>query len=145
MCYPTTDQRERWDERADELDMNTSEFIKAMTEAGMKKFEVSVEPEEQNRELRDHRNELMDQLERAEERIEDLHRTRQYTEQSAVVRYVEKNPGASFEEILEHLTETLPGRLNRLLDELEGTELRVMEDRYHRHTAGSLLEGDYGK
>ena len=40
MCYPTKEQRERWDERADELDMNTSEFVKSMVEAGMKKFEV---------------------------------------------------------------------------------------------------------
>lgn len=140
MCYPSEAQRERWDERAEEFDMNTSEFIKNMVEAGMKKFEVSVEPDETDREIRDHRNELADQLERARERIEHLDRRRQHTEQGAVLQYVEENPGASFEEILEHLAETLPGRLNRLLDELEGTELRVTDDRYHRHTAGNLLE-----
>ena len=144
MCYPTKEQYARWKKRANEFDMTTSEYMQAMIEAGQKKFEVSVEAEEPNQEIREERNELMDQLERAEERIEDLHRSRQYTEQSAVLQYVEENPGASFDEILDHLKETLPGRLNRLLDELEGSELRVTEDRYHRHTADSLLEDDYG-
>ena len=143
MCYPTKDQRTRWDERADELDMNTSEFVKNMVEAGMKAdrgFEVSVDPDEPARELREHRNELQNQLDRAEERIRNLSQGQHISEQEAILQYVEENPGADFDSILDHLRETLPGRANRILDTLEGSELRARGEGYHRHTAGSLLD-----
>lgn len=143
MTYPTVEQRDRWDERADKLDMNTSEFVKNMVEAGMKAdqgFETSVDPDEPARELREHRNELQDQLEQAEERIRSLNRGQHITEQEAILRYVEDNPGTDFDSILSHLRETLPGRVNRILDTLEGSELRAQDDEYHRHTAGSLLD-----
>src|SRR5699024_529453 len=33
--YPTEEQYQRWKNKADSLDMSTSEFIQSMTEAGM--------------------------------------------------------------------------------------------------------------
>ena len=138
MCYPTKEQRERWDERADELDMNTSEFVKSMVEAGMKKFEVSVEPDESAEQLREERNQLRDELEQAEDAL----RSQGFGEADSVQEYIEENPGATFGEILNHMTDTMPGRLNRLLDELDGYALRREGDEYYPpHTAGNLLEG----
>ena len=138
MCYPTTDQRERWDERADEFDMNTSEFIKAMVEAGMKKFEVSVEADEATEEIREERNQLREELERAEDAIRSQSED---TGRAVVQQYVEENPGATFSELLNHLTDTMPGRLNRILDELDGYALRSEGDEYYPpHTAGNLLD-----
>lgn len=140
MIYPTQDQRARWDERADELDMNTSEFIKAMTEAGMKKFEVSVEQDESAEWIREERNQLREELEQAEDALRSAN---EETGRAVVQEYVEENPGATFGEILNHLTDTMPGRLNRILDELDGYALRSEGDEYYPpHTAGNLLEFD---
>jgi cytidylate kinase len=57
--YPANEQHARWKETADEMDMSLSEFVQAMTEAGLKKFEVDVESDESLDELRRQRNDLV--------------------------------------------------------------------------------------
>ena len=58
MTYPTEDQYDRWKQQAEEFDMSVSEFMQAMVEAGLKKFDATVEPDETARELREQRNDL---------------------------------------------------------------------------------------
>lgn len=119
--YPTTDQYERWKARADELDVSCSQFIQDMIEAGMKAdrgFETSIDPDESVHQLRRQRNELKEELYRARERIEELEEQAFYAERREVHQYVEENPGATTEEIIEHLRATVPDRLVRYLDDV---------------------------
>ena len=51
--YPSEEQYDRWEGQCEELGMRSmSEFMEAMVEAGLKKFDTSnIEPDETNREL----------------------------------------------------------------------------------------------
>ena len=131
MTYPTTDQYDRWKARADEFDMSVSEFMQAMVEAGMKKFDASVEPDETNHELREQRNDLKEELAHTRERVADLEEQLHGGERAAVRRYVEQNPGAEFGEIVQQVTDTAPERVNRHLDDLESDALRVENGEYY--------------
>jgi hypothetical protein len=72
MTYPTKQQHARWKQEAEDMDMSLSEFIQAMTEAGLKKFDAEVPPDESLRELRQQRNELKRELDRVRDRVRDL-------------------------------------------------------------------------
>jgi len=124
MTYPTEDQYDRWKRRAEEMDMSVSEFMQAMIEAGMKKFDVSVEPDEMNQELRQQRNDLRDELQHARERIEALEDRIHHGERVAIRRYVEDNPGATYDDIVQHVIDTAAGRVTTHLDDMEGEDLR---------------------
>lgn len=129
--YPTQQQYARWKNRADELGMSTSEFIEAMVEAGMKKFDASANPDESNSELRQQRNELKDELDRARDRIQDLEDAVYHGERRTIKEYVRANPGAEYEEIIRHVMRTVPKRVTTHLDEMEGKELLFDDDRYY--------------
>ena len=119
--YPTKDQYERWKARADELDVSCSQFMQDMIEAGMKAdrgFETNVNPDESVHQLRRQRNELKEALDRTRQRIEELEEQAFYAERRAVRRYVEDNPGATTEDIIEHMRETVPNRVIRYLDDI---------------------------
>jgi hypothetical protein len=58
MTYPTAEQYDRWKERANEFDMNVSQFMQSMIEAELKKFNAVVEPDETVAGLREQRNDL---------------------------------------------------------------------------------------
>jgi ElaB/YqjD/DUF883 family membrane-anchored ribosome-binding protein len=131
MTYPTEDQSDRWKQRAAKFDMSVSEFMQAMVEAGLKKFDAMIEPDETARELRGQRNDLRDGLNHARGRIEELE-TRLYQGERAAVRdYVEENPGATYDEIIQHVVDTVPERVTKQLDDLEGEDVSVEDDRYY--------------
>lgn len=129
--YLKPEQYDRWKARADDLDMSTSEFIKSMVEAGMKKFDASVKPDETNRELREQRNDLKAELDRARERINKLEERLLNDERAEVRKHVEANPGTEFQSILKHVRDTAPGRVNRHIDALEGEALSAANGRFH--------------
>lgn len=132
MTYPTEEQYQRWKERAAEMDMSVSEFMQAMTEAGMKKFNANaVEPDESASELRRQRNDLKDELEAARERIDKLEHELYGGERRAIVEYVHDNPGATYGEIQQHIIDTVPSRVNRVLDTVEGEAIRAEDGAYY--------------
>ncbi|WP_066411693.1 hypothetical protein [Halorubrum aethiopicum] len=131
MTYPTKPQYEGWKEDAADMDMSVSEWIQAMVEAGRKKFDAGVEPDETLQEVRKHRNDLKEELDHARERIQDLENQLHHGEQAAIRGFVEENPGATFEDITRHVIETVPERVNRHLDELEGDVLYVDGEEYY--------------
>lgn len=131
MTYPTPDQYEDWKTEADEMDMTVSEWIQAMVEAGRKKFDATINPDETAAELREQRNDLKEELEHARSRIEKLERQLHQNERATIVDFVEANPGATFGEIGQHLVDTVPERLQPHMDALEGTRLRVEDDEYY--------------
>jgi ElaB/YqjD/DUF883 family membrane-anchored ribosome-binding protein len=131
MAYPTPEQYETWKAEANEMDMSVSEWMQAMIEAGRKKFDATVEPDESAQELREQRNDLKEQLDLARDRIEELESIVHHGEQEAIREYIEDNPGATFGEITQHVIDTVPERVNRHLDELEGTAVYVEDEAYH--------------
>jgi len=109
-----------------------SEFVEAMIEAGLKKFDTSeVEPDETNHELREQRNHLKAELDRARDRIQELEDTVYHGERQTITEFVEDNPGATYDEIIQHVIDTVPGRVTDQLDDLEGDVLRVEDDGYY--------------
>lgn len=131
MAYPTPEQYDDWKGDADAMDMSVSEWMQAMIEAGRKKFDARVEPDESARELRTQRNDLKDELEHARTRIQKLETQLHRSERAAVREYVEANPGASFGEVVNDVIDTVPERVNRHLDELEGEAVNAREDGYY--------------
>lgn len=143
--YPTDEQKERWEERADEFDMSTSEFVASMTEAGIKKFDATVDPKETLQELREQRNDLRDELDRARERNADLEDRLHHGERATIREYVEANPGASFDEIVRHVIDTVPGRVSQHLDDLEGEDVEFEPETETYHPVGAAAgEGSTG-
>lgn len=131
MAYPTEEQYERWKVHAAEMDMSVSQFMQAMVEAGRRKFEVDVEPDQTNQELREQRNDLKRELEKTRSRVEQLEDRLHNGERSAIRRFVEENPGATHAEIMQHIANTVPERAIRHIDDLEGEHVRVENDRYY--------------
>lgn len=129
--YPTEEQYQRWQDRANEMGMSTSEFIEAMVEAGMKKFSATVEPDETNQELRDQRRELKDELDHTRSRVRELEDMVYHGERRTIKRYVDDNPGATYDEIIQHVVETVPNRVTTHLDDLEGDALRQENGGYY--------------
>jgi len=126
--YPTEEQYQRWQDRADDLGMSMSEFVECMVEAGMKKFDVDVTPDETNQELREQRNDLKAELDRARERIAGLEDQLHHGERQAIREYVEANPGATYDDIVQHIINTAADRVTVHIDSLEGDDLRVETD-----------------
>jgi ElaB/YqjD/DUF883 family membrane-anchored ribosome-binding protein len=134
--YPTHQQYDRWSVKADEFGMSTSEFIEAMVEAGLKKFDASTNPDETNRELRQQRDELKQELDRSRERIQDLEDAVYNGERQTIKEFVKANPGAPYDEIIRHVMRTVPERVTAHLDDLEGEELLFDDDRYYPTNRG---------
>jgi len=141
VTYPTNQQYEQWSDRADELGYSSvSQYIQDMTEAGHKKFDARVEPDETNRELRQQRNDLKDELDRTRKRVEELEEQLHRDERATVREYVENNPGAEFGAIVQHVVDTAPERVNQHLDDLEGDALRVEDHHYYPDDEGEDSE-----
>jgi len=137
MTYPTPEQYQGWKDDADDMDMSVSEWMQAMIEAGRKKFDAQVEPDEGIQEIRDKRNELKNQLEEAQERIRELEvRHQRRLERDEIIEFVEENPGATFDDITRKVIDTVPERVQRHLDELEGDALYIDEDGYYPESDG---------
>ena len=129
--YAKDDQHDRWKERAEERNKTMSGFIKEMVEAGMKKFDATVEPDESRQELREQRDDLKDELDHARDRISKLEDRLYRSDSAEIRRFVERNPGADFDAITEHLRETAPERANEHLTAMEGESVEVHDDAYY--------------
>lgn len=129
--YVPNQQYTRWKSRAESLDMSVSEFIKGMVEAGNKKFKATVEPDETTSELREQRNHYQQELKKAQERVSNLEVRLDQGERAEIRRFIESNPGVTFEEITTHLIETIPERTNELIETLEGESISMDGDAYY--------------
>lgn len=135
VTYPTEAQYGQWSARADKLGYSSvSQYIQDMTEAGNKKFTATVEPDETARDLREQRNDLKDELAHARERVAELETRLHGDEQAAVREHVENNPGAEFGDIVQYVVDTVPERVNRHLDDLEGDALAVENGEFYPAT-----------
>jgi hypothetical protein len=55
-------------------------------------------------------------------------------ERRTIKRYVDDNPGATYDEIIQHLIETVPSRVTTHLGDLEGDEIRYEDEGYYPAT-----------
>ncbi|WP_241897864.1 hypothetical protein [Halorubrum sp. C191] len=108
-----------------------SEFIESMVEAGLKKFEPTVNPDTTKQEVREQRNELKAELDRTRGRIQELEDIVYQGERQIIKRYVQNNPGATYDEIIQHLIDTVPQRVTSHLDDLEGDTIQRTENGYY--------------
>lgn len=129
--YPTEQQRERWEEQAEEAGMSMSEFVQSMTEAGMKKFEIAVKPDETNGQLRQQRNELKDELDEKRDRIRTLEDRLHTGERKRIRQFIQKNPGVEYGDIVQHIINTVPSRVTAHLDEMESEGIYTEDGRYY--------------
>jgi predicted HTH transcriptional regulator len=123
-AYPPKRLYSQWKDEAKASDMKVSSWIQAMVEAGRKKFKVEVTPDETNEELRQQRNDLRRENDRLRDRVSTLEDRLFEGERGAIIEYVEDNPGASNDEIIQQLGDTLQSRVTDHLDELVGHQLR---------------------
>lgn len=134
------DVHEEWQAEAEKMDASMSKYIKMMVSAGRKKFDRDlVEPDEDRAELRRQRNDLRDALRDARDRINNLEEQLSETERTEIIEYLEENPGASREDIVQHMLNSTSGRVTRLLTKMEGSEIRV--DGQGRFYAGDAIGG----
>lgn len=115
-CYPPESVYSRWQAAAAERDMGMSEFMQSMVEAGLKADQGFVDPtslgaSDSVRDLRQQRADLRGDLEHARDRIEELESQVYDIEREELRRFVDANPGTSYDEILAHMRRTVPERL----------------------------------
>ena len=138
-AYPTNDLYESWQEHAERLDMSTSQYIIRMVEAGRKNISMDDGSSGTLRELLQQRATLNRHVERQRDRIDDLERQLNQTSQSEIASFVAENPGVHTPVIIQHVADTVPGRVASHLDALEGDLIERRNDGYHP------IEGDGGE
>jgi predicted RNase H-like nuclease (RuvC/YqgF family) len=129
-CYPPESLYSDWCEHADELDMPTSQFLIRMVEAGRKDISMDEASAGSIHELQQQLNDLQKELERQRTRNKDLERQLQHTAHSEIITFVEENPGATTPQIIQHVADTVPGRVVGHLELLEGDTLELDDGAY---------------
>lgn len=125
--YIPDEEYEDWEEQAEEMGMSTSGWIKSMVRAGQKKFNRDVEPTVSRDELRQGRNDLRGELQRARDRIEQLEGQVHRSEREAIIEYIDENPGTEYGDIVQHVINTANSRVTRILDDVEGDKIEIDE------------------
>lgn len=131
VAYPPTSLYQQWSHHADSLEMSISRYIIRMTEAGRQNISMENASSESIRDLLQQKADLKREIQRKEERIQDLERQLQHTSRSKIVSYVENNPGARTPEITQKVADSVPGRVASHLDALEGEVFEQRADGYY--------------
>lgn len=127
--YVPQETIDRWDDRRDEMGISSrSDFVQMMVETGLKSFGRGIDPDEEKADIRAQRDDIRRELTQARERINTLERQLHQSERDAILEYLSENPGVSYEDIVQYVINTASGRVTRLLNEMEGDELKVDDD-----------------
>ncbi|TKX79617.1 hypothetical protein EXE53_14960 [Halorubrum sp. SD626R] len=95
-----------------------------MVEAGSKQMDISVEYDEDPRELRRQRNDLKEELDDARRRIEALEDQLYRGERKAIIEFLNsRSDGATFAEIVQCLIDDAPARVAEQLSQMEGDDI----------------------
>lgn len=129
--YVPEGTRDRWQDEAEKMEMSQSEFIAAMTEAGQKKFDTTVEPDETDDEIREARNYFQRELENVRREKEKLEEHLHGGERQAITNFIESNPGVSYQDIVTHVADTAPSRVSNHLEEMNGQSIWSGGDGYY--------------
>lgn len=137
--YPRDEQYERWKKEADARNMSMAEFAECMIEAGLKKFEINVTPDESAAELREQRNDLRDELTHARSRIEKLEQQMYTGERGEILRFIEENGPVGYADIIGHLNVTANQRVVDFLERCEGEAVERVGDQFTRLDSEDFL------
>lgn len=132
VCYPSISQYEQWVDHADRMGYDSvSQFMTEMIEAGYTQIDSTVTYDEETSELRTQRNELKQELDAARERIENLEEQLYRGERRSILQFLaQKETGASFAEIVQHLINDTPARVAEILEEMEAEQIESVNGRY---------------
>lgn len=126
--YVPDDEYEEWKQRAEEMGMSLSDWGCSMIRAGQKKFTRDINPSKSRDDLRQENNDLRRELRDKREYIAELEEKRHSSERQEIVEYLEDNPGAEYEDIVQHIINTARGRVTRQLDDLEGHQIEIDDE-----------------
>jgi len=135
--YPPTRLYDSWCNHADDLNMPVSQYIIRMVEAGRKQVDLQDTTSDSIRALRQQQTSLKRELERQRARNAELERQLEHTIHSEIVKFVSDCPGVSMSEIIQHIADTVPGRVARFLDMLEGDEIEISDGEYYPVAQGT--------
>lgn len=130
--YLPDEAYERWERRRGELGYDKrSQFIQAMVEAGLKKFDAATLPDDNSVEIRRQRDEWREKAREREAWVGKLEDRLSRTEQETVREYVAEHPddGVTVEEIVQHLIDTVYDRANDHVNSLLGDAIRYDSER----------------
>lgn len=130
-AYPSEALYQSWADHADDLDMKVSQFIISMVEAGRKQIQLDDAATSSVHDLRQQRDDLREELKRERGRVRELERQLHRSAITEIDSFVSNNPGATTPEIMQHIADTVPGRVASYLDLLEGDTLEQREDGYY--------------
>lgn len=130
-AYPDDDRYERWKELADGSGESMSEFVQNRVEAGVKKFDARVEPDESVAELREQRNRLRADLERARGRIETLENRLDTGFRSKILDAVKENPGIEHGELKQTMAEDVDELVTRNIEFMDGESLTIDDGEFY--------------
>jgi TolA-binding protein len=102
-----------------------------MVEAGRKQLNVDESALSTNQELRQQLANLQNEVQRQQERNEDLERQLQQTTHTDICSFIDENPGSTTPQIIQHIADSVPSRVAAQLDALEGTHLRREGGQYY--------------
>lgn len=150
--YVDPPQASAWTEEADGLDMGKSEYIRAMVEAGRKKFDFDgyLDPDPSvdvtEAQLREQRDRARTEADALRARVRALEDELTGTDRATTFEFISERPGATFESILGHIRATAPERLTGHLERMEGREIRVSRDdegeRFYPLTESAVADRD---
>jgi molecular chaperone DnaK (HSP70) len=129
--YPSEEQRERWSVMAERCGMSLSEFIEAMVEGGMKRFDPRINQDEANAALREQRNNARKELEDARRRIEKLENKLDNDEREEVRNQIKKSPGITYNELVETVGYSVPQRVQDHLEAMRAFEIEKRDDGFY--------------
>lgn len=110
--------------------MALSRWVMAMVEAGTKKFEVEVEPDKTNVELREELADVRGELRRNRSRVEELENRLYEGILSTMEAHIEAEGPATKQELINVCIEEMPERADGVLRLAEGSQLRRVGDKY---------------
>lgn len=130
-AYPPNELYESWVDHAEDLDMSISQYLIRMVEAGRKQVDMESVATESLHELQSRTSELQAELQHQRKRNRELERQLEFTAYTEVAEFIEANPGAETAEIIQHVADTVPGRVAAHLDLLEGDGFVERDGRYY--------------
>ena len=131
VTYPPQSLYQLWCGGADSLDMSISQYIIRMVEAGRKDISMEEASSESVRDLLQQQANLKREIQRQRDRIRDLERQLEHTSRSEITSFVTENPGVRTPEIVQHVADTVPGRVASHLDVLEGNTIEQHGAEYY--------------
>lgn len=123
MCYPSVDEYEYWKKQADEMDITVNEWILTMVQLGDTKLKKGHEPPNASENIHRRIRCLRTELRNTELTLDRIDKKLRSVERHEIISFIDNNPGAEADEIVEYIKKSTPSRVNTHLEMLTFEEL----------------------